>query len=325
MAQPALESFRKRGIALKIESTPGVDANPSTSLNGIRLFDGRSGTEFDRVERNIDRPFFTGNPFIVANKRAFIEGGFELYPPSAPGQAVNGNADCEPLLLPAGMAVTKDDTAKTTRYTPISAAIPTATAYWWHVDSHIKVLGARHQITGLRLAVGERFTGQVRVEGSYTVVEKQTLPTITLPSTVPLVVQAANSQTHVAVDGGSDLLVWAKELSIDFNSALGSKEYTSHKENAISDRQATFRLRIARTDLADFNPWTVRDEHSLFEARLRLDEGDDIYSELGIRGQIETIEPVDIDGDLGWELSGPCIASDAGGDEFYVEFGDTSV
>ena len=41
---------------------------------------------------------------------------------------------------------------------------------------------------------------------------------------------------------------------------------------------------------------------------------------LSFRGQIEQISEVDIDGDLGWELSGPCIASSAGNDEFALEF-----
>ena len=127
------------------------------------------------------------------------------------------------------------------------------------------------------------------------------------------------------MSGGSDILVWAKELSIDIGSQIGTKEYTSHKSTQINDRQPTFSLRIARTALADFNPWTVRDALSIITARIRTmvtDPG--LYTEIGIRGQIENINEVDIDGDLGWELTGPCIASNTGGDEMYIEFGDTT-
>ena len=81
-------------------------------------------------------------------------------------------------------------------------------------------------------------------------------------------------------------------------------------------------LRIARTALADFNPWALRDAGTLITASLKLSESDQRYSELGIRGQIEQINEVDIDGDYGWELTGRCVPSDAGGDEFYIEFGD---
>lgn len=325
MAQPDLDFFKKRGIAIAIEATEGTDAVPVPATNGVLLLNGSSGTEFDKIERPIDRPHFTGTPFVVGNKRAFIEGEFELYPPATPGAAATSSADCEVLLLPAGMTAVKDAGGKTTRYNPVSEGIASATAYWWHSGTHKKVLGARNNVSTIGITIGDRFKGNVRVQGDYQNVTEEALPTIVVPTTVPTVARADNTQTHITVlPGGTPLLVWAKALSVDFGNQLATKEYTSKKVNGLTDRQPSWTLRIARTSLSDFNPWTLRDAGTVITAALRLNESDNRYSELGIRGQIDQINEVDIDGDYGWELSGPCVASDAGGDEFYIEFGDTT-
>lgn len=325
MAQPKLDFFKKRGVAIAIEATEGTDAIPTVAANGVLLMNGSSGTEFDKIERPIDRPHFTGTPFVVGNKRAFIEGEFELYPPATPGGAATSDADCNVLLLPAGMTAVKDAVAKTTRYNPISANIPSATAYWWHVDTHKKVLGARNNITSLGITIGDRFKGQVRLQGAYDDVTQESLPSITLPSRVPAVARADNTETYITtLPAGAPLLVWAKSLSIEFGNQLATKEYTSLKTNGLSDRQPTWSLRIARTALADFNPWALRDAATPITGSLRLTESSNLYSEIGFRGQIDQINEVEIDGDYGWELTGPCVASDAGGDEFYIEFGDST-
>ncbi len=321
MAQPNLEQFKKRGVAIKIETTPGVDATPTAAANGVMLFNGSSGTEIDKIERPVDRPFLGGTPFVVGGKRAFIEGEFELYPPATPGGASTSSADCEVLLLPAGMTVVKDNVAKTTKYNPVSANMATASAYWYHAGTHKKVLGARNDLSSLSLAIGERFKGNIRIQGDYDTVLETALPAITLPSTVPITAKASNTATNINVNGGADLLVWAKALTLNLGNKIANKEYTSHKETGITERTPSFTLRIAKTDLSDFNPWTVRDAASVFAARIRLTEADGRYSELGVRGQIEGISEVEIDGDYGWELTGPCVPSNAGGDEFYVLFG----
>lgn len=339
MAQPDFISFKKRNLLLKAEATEGVDASPVGNTDGFQLFDGNSTTEFDKVERPIDRAHFGGDPFVVANRRAIVEGDFEIYPPAAPG---TDDAYCGRILLPAGMAVVKDATGKTTRYNPVSSGMGSATAYWNHADMLIKALGARADISALGVTIGERFTGRASIMGDYTEVSANAQPTVTLPSKVPVVASARNTLTQLStlVRGATastdatplaGLLVWAKSLTVDFGSDLTHKEYTSKAVNSISDRTPTFSLRIAKTDItADFNPWYVRDNGIVLQGAIYLFEEDlatagtpaGLYAKLGIRGQIETITPTDIDGDYGWEISGPCIPSDSGGDELYIEFGD---
>jgi hypothetical protein len=325
MAQPDLEKFVRRGLALKIQPTPGTPETPSTANDGVLLYNGQSGTEFDSVEENQDRPHFTGNPFVVTNKRAFISGEFRLYPPDVPGDAGDGIPSCDILLRPGGMTRVLDAAGRTTRYNPISTGIPLTTGHWWHAGTFKEVYDARHGLSGIALEVGQRFKGQVRIQGSYENVTEDALPTITVPDETGPVVSAKTGRARVSVNGGAELTLWGKSLSVDFGSDLKTKEYTSHKENSIDNRQGTWTCRIAKTDLDDFNPWAVRDANSTVEIDLRVKADDGRYAMLGIRGQISGVNEVDIEGDYGWELSGPCIASSAGGDELFIEFGDVSL
>lgn len=326
MAQPALEAFDRRGVTGKFEVTEGTDSVPVAGTDGILLMNGQSGTEVDVIERDVDRAFFTNNPFAVGNKRAFIEGEFELFAPTVPGVGASAN---DVILQTAGLnkVLTAGNATTTgkTRYQPISTGIKSGSFYFWHVDKHIKLLGARSTISSITCAVGNRIMGQARIQGRYTTVDEQSLPAITVYSTIPKVIQHDNTETWITIlPGGSPLLVWGKELTIDLGNQLTSREYTSKQVHGITNRQGTWTLRIARTANADFNPWTLRDAGTLITAYMQLNEGTGIYTQVGFRGQIEQISMTDIDGDLGYELSGRCIASDTGGDELWIEFGDTT-
>src|SRR5690606_38028896 len=139
-------------------------------------------------------------------------------------------------------------------------------------------VGARSAISRLGMAIGQRFTGTGRILGTLDSLSEEAVPTITVYSSVPAISKHTNSTAFLAVNGGAEVDLWAKELSVDFGSQLASKEYTSKRVNAISNRLATWTLRIARTALADFDPWVARREGSILTSRYRMDEGSDLYS-----------------------------------------------
>lgn len=340
MAQPPLEFFRRRAVLLKAEATEGTDSVPVAGTDGFRLFEGNSSTEFDAVERAADKPHFGNDEFVVANRRATIQGGFELTPPSAPGAAAaTGNAFAERVLFPAGFAAVKDLPNKITRYNPISTAIPSLTGYWYHGGTLLKVLGARANLTGVGIEIGQRFMGQVQITGEYQAVTAAAVPSVTLPSVVPVVSSKRNSELLLGtlVRGGTPSTVgtpltglhtWAKFLRFDLGNQMGYREYTEKGVSRVTDRRSTFSMRLAQTDItADFNPWYIRDNGIFITAAYRMYELDSkvgLYSELGIRGQIEQITEVDIDGDKGWDITGRAIPSSAGNDELYLAFGDST-
>ena len=341
MAQPALEAFKKKKLLLKAEAVPGQDALPTGAADTFMMFDGTISYEFDKVERPVDRDFFGGDPFGKANLRARIEGDIELYPPATPGAVATSDAYCGRILLPAGFAVVKDAVAKTTRYSPISSGVPTATAYWYRVRRETKVTGARANLSGLAIEIGQRFKGKASLQGKYKNWTTQAIPAGSFPSKVPVIASSENTLTLISslVRGATestdatpltDLHVWAKSLSIDLGNDLKHKEYTELAVDQIDDRKPTFTLRLASTDITnDFDPQWISDNGIILQISLTLFEKNRVggvhsglYSKLAIRCQVENFTETDIDGDDGWELTGPCIPSDAGGDELYIEFGD---
>jgi len=325
MAQPDLTSFTQRVLLLRLRASgsPGTPVVPGNN-HGILLFNGQSGTEIDVVERPIDRPFYGGAPFGIASKRAFIEGEVELYAPKTPGQTNTSNSAVHAVLLPAGLTTVKSASAKTTRYSPVSEAIALSDAYFHHARILKKVAAARHALNNVTLDIGKHFKANVRIQGDYEDVTETPVPTISLPDVVPVVAGPHNTTALITVAGGTALTVWAKTLSLDTGNQITQRDYTSHRETGITARQPTFTFRLAKTALSDFNPWAVRDAGTVINVAFRLNEGANKYSELGIRGQIENVNESDIDGDYGWELTGRCIPSNTGGDEFYIEFGDTT-
>lgn len=327
MAQPPLERFASRNLALKIQAASGAPEAPNNAVDGIALLNGTSGTEFDAVEETRDRAHFSGDDFAISNERGWIQGTFHLVPPEKPGDADDGTPVGHALLLPGGMTRVLDAGNKVTRYNPISTGIARSTAYWSHAGLQKRIYDARHAITGMSLQIGQRAQMQVRIQGSYNQMHEVPLPVVNVASEDGPIISARNSVTQVTVlSGGAPtaLNVWGKQLSVDFGSEVTSKEYTELKTTDITDRKGSFTLRIAKTALADFDPWAVRAAGLPIAATLRVTGAEHIYTLLGIRGKIREINEVENDKDYGWEITGPCIASPSGGDEFYLEFGDST-
>lgn len=329
MAQPALDLFRRRGLAVG-----SADAAITSADDAIQILDGNSGTEFDKVERKLDRTFLGNHPFIVKNKRAFIEGMIEFVVPSVPGHSTNGVASVAPVLLPCGMAQTLSSSGRTSTYTPVSASFPAADAKWWHSGTYREVFDIRGNLSGAKMEVGERFMANLRLQGSYTEIDEASLPTDFdyTNFTAPQVSSDLNSTMEISSLGAaaiSSLNLWGKLLSFDLGNDVQRVEYTEHSETRIKDRLPTFTCRFARPAKADFDVHVIRDSGELITLTMRTfdnpDQATGKYSELYVRGQIEQINEVDIDGDFGYEISGPLVPSDSGNDEFRIRFADASL
>lgn len=306
------EYFNQRALLLKIQTNPGQSAGPEANVNGFELFDGKAGVDHDKVERKKDRPFFTGHPFASTNRRRFIEGGFELAPPAEPG---TDPAACAPMLLIGGMAQTL--ATGLTRYNPISREIAQATAWWYHGGRFGEVLDCRAAISGLSAKIGERLMAQTRVQGSFDEITEAELPEVDYSAfPEPPVSNAENSGMWV-----NGVEVAGKELSVDFGTALTSKQFTQLRTHRINDRVASGKLVFTPPPMAEFDPWALQKAHTKFLAWYSILEDDGRVSVLVLRTQIDTIGESDVESDYLYEINGPAIATDSGGDEFYVAFG----
>lgn len=330
MAEPTIEYFDQRAVLVKLEATPDTDPVLDPALDGVKFYDGSCGTEFDKKERTPDRPFWGGRPFKVANKRAFIEGTFDLFPPASPGAAgAGGSALCERILLPAGFAVTRTLASKLTRYNPISRAILASWARFYQGGEVLNLESARHTLSAVRMAIDEGMNAKARIQGVYDTVPEGVAPTVPTNDTESTVATWDNSVAFLStVDGGvADLELRAKSLEWDSGSDLATTQFTGKRISGHKGRTPTAKCLLLRPRDADINLHAARDAGRLITLRFRTYESNTkvgLYSEHGVRMQIESISRNDIEGYYGYEISGPCIPSSAGGDEVFMAFGDTT-
>jgi hypothetical protein len=330
MAEPQIEYFTQRGVLVKMEAIANTDPILDPATDGIRFYDGAAGTEIEKKERTPDRPFWGGRPFKAIKKRAFIEGTFDLFPPTTPGAAgATGNAFCERILLPSGFAITKSLPSKLTRYNPISHNIPAAWSRFHQGGEVLNLQSARHTLSAVRMAIDDGMSAKARLQGNYDTILEGVAPEIPVNETESTVATWDNSVAFLStVDGDvTDLELRCKHLEWDSGSEVTSSMFTGLRLNGHKDRTPTAKCLLLRPRNADINLTTVRDANRLITIRFRTYESNTkvgLYSEHGVRMQIENIQRQDIDGYYGYEISGPCVPSSTGGDEVFIAFGDTT-
>lgn len=330
MAEPTIEYFDQRAVLVKLETVADTDPVISAADDGFQFFDGSCGTEFNKIERTPDRPFWGGRPFAVANKRAFIEGTIDLFPPDSPGDATpTGNALCEPIILPAGFAVTKDLANKLTRYNPVSRNIAVAWSRFLQGGEVLNIESGRHSLSAVRMAIEEGMSAQVRMEGVYRTIVEGVAPTVPVNERLSTVSTWDNSEALLSVVGGSvtDLELRCRSLAWDSGSELATTEFTGRRITGHSGRTPTATAVFLRPRDSDVNLHAIRDAAGIITISYRTyedDTKDGLYSEHGVRMQIENITRTDVDGYYAYEISGPCVPSSSGGDEVYIGFGDAS-
>lgn len=324
MAEPSIEYFAERGVLVKLETSADTDPVLAPATDGFTFYDGSCGTEFDKIERNPDRPFFGGNPFRVANKRAFIEGNIDLFPPEEPG---TDGALARPIILPAGFAEVKS--AKVVRYNPVSRNVPAAWSRFYQGGEVLSLQSARHSLSAVRMAIGEGMSAQVRMQGIYTTVPEGVAPTIPTDDTQSVIASWDNSVAFLdcAAFGVEDLELRCRSLVWDSGSELKTVQFTGRRISGHTNRLPTATCVLLRPRESDINLHAVRDAGHIIELRFRTyqdDSQDGLYSEHGVRMQIENITRQDIEGYYGYEISGPCVPSSDGGDELFIAFGDAA-
>lgn len=317
-----LENFKRRGLMLKVETTEGTDAAPTAAVDAFQLFDGQSGITSDKIERPVDRPFFGNDPFINANLRGFVEGGFEIVPPTGTYSGAS-KASVDALLQIAGNAKTyAAGPPPILRYNPVSSGIKSGTGWFHHAGTLYKITGARANITGLSMEIGNFVRGQCRIEGSCIEVLEAALPTDYDFSAFTVPVVNSTETMEMKVNG---VTVEGKRLSIDYGNAQQTIEHTEARIGRIRERKPTFDALFYRPSKANLDPWALWKAGTIIPLWATVtDAANNRLSRLLVRGQIEEVQPTDIDGDLGYQVRGRCIPSDTGGDEFLLEFEDTT-
>lgn len=248
----------------------------------------------------------------------------ELAPPPNPGSETQGAPHAHPVLEIGGLRQSLYG-GEITRYNPLTDGIALSTADFWQAGTLRRLTDARAKISELRIEIGQRPRLRARIEGLCGDVDEAEVPEALPPPASAPIATAASARARVIVGDRPALAVWAKSLDIDLRAALRLKDFTSRREHAYAGRDPVYTLTLARPSLADFDPWAARKAGQRLITRLRVETGDGRAVEIGARGLIRDIVEIDLDGDYGLQISGPCIATRPGGNEVWLAFGPAAV
>jgi hypothetical protein len=241
---------RNTAVLIKIETAYGTDSIPVPATDALLL---RKFTckplDIKYVNMTEVRPYFGKGMDLVGT--AFVSGTFEL---ALAGSGAAGTAPMWGRILRSCGFAEVITAASRVDYTPISAALESATMYYYDDGAMKKVLGMRCDITSFKLGygdvpiVGVKFIG---LDGGDTAVA---VPTLTLTSwKPPLAVNTTNSglltigctYSAGALVGGATFQ--SKGLDITLGNVLNFIELLGGDSVDITDRDVNGKCTIDLT------------------------------------------------------------------------------
>jgi hypothetical protein len=313
-----IESWDRRELLLKAEVTEGTDSVPVAATNALQILNGRSGFTSQKITRQNDRAYFGNRKFAQSQFRGFVEGEIELVGAATEGTA----APIAPLILICGFAETLVTSGPPdyARYSPISAAIPSASAYFVHDTVFRSLLGCRGNLSSIAFAIDDFPKASFRIEGTADPdeVAEDTLPGGTYTAFQD--VSGITADTSIMTINGET--IEGISMIADLSNRMGAAHSTEWLRNRIRGREPTVTMRYHRPALADFNPWAVWKAGTLVPAVFtHTDPVSGHYAKLTVQVQLEEPTEQDLEGDKIIEQVGRCVPSGSGGNELILEFG----
>lgn len=239
--------IRNTAILAKIEATAGVDAVPTGGANAMLVSElSITPLEAQNVDRALIRPYFGGSEQLVAT--AFVRCSFTV---ELAGSGTSATAPAWGALMQAcAHAEALLATPDRVEYTPVSAALKTATIYY-HDDGVLhKLLGA---LGNVRLAArsGDRPKLQFEftaIDGgvsavanpSVTLTAWQTPPTMAKANVVDITLGCTYSAGTLS--GGA--VYPSSGLELDWGNAVNFVPLLSSERVDLTDRSVTGRMQL---------------------------------------------------------------------------------
>lgn len=312
-----LESFELRALLAKIETTEGTDAVPTGVANAIQIMNGTVGVANEKLERPLDRPYFTADPFVPVGEYGFIEGDIELVGAAAAGSA----SPLSPILRASSLAESLVvGPPALARYNPVSSSIASISAYFHHAGVQYKLLGARAKLSGLTIAIKKYPMAKVRIEGNCVQGVEAAFPGTVDYSAFGAPMPVTTETWTLTVNG---VAVEGLSLSLDLNTELKVKEHSEARIARISDRKPTGTIRFYRPSFGTLNPWTLFRNQTLVPIIATLDNGTAARKVKLTLGQVQLEEPKEVEEekDIAYEIGFRALPSSSGNDDFTLEFG----
>lgn len=306
-----MRSYTDRCALLAIEVTYGV-APALAAANAILLRNSQIQPAADKLERNNDKPYFSGNPFVMVGKRVTLTGETDIL-----GAAIAGNAaPLGALYRTCGHAEVLDAGVSAT-YSPISRNFASAS-----IDFFIG--GIKFRMLGVRGSIDQDYTVKQYAKGTVNLTGLLTIPT---DAEAPAGIDWTAFQTPAAIEtetwevtvGGVN--VCAQQLTLQANATVTVIECSEGREVAITNRTPGGVLRVWKdSTLATWNPWSIAETQAIVPILQTITATGGRSVEVPIRAQLELPRPVEIEGQLGYEIPYTAVATGAGGDEYSITF-----
>lgn len=303
-------SAKDRVVLVAVEPTY---ASPPTmnAATAVLAMNATIRTAADQLAREIDRPHFGGDPFVLVGKRAELE--FEC---DVIGSATVGNA--APLsAVYRGCGHAEVLTPSTSaQYSPVSQNQASVTIDFYWAGVRFRLLGARGSMA-FETQIKQYAKARCRFVGLLTIPSDQNPPTgidLSAFQTPPPVEEPTWTLTI------GTYAAHATSFSLDQGGETPLIETSETRQVIWTDRKPSGSLIVVKNDaLSTWNPWQLADQHSVVTITSTINGGAGKTTTITCRAQLGYPEPTDVEGVAALQIPFTCVP-DLGDDEYSITF-----
>lgn len=303
--------FRLKQIWLKLETVAGTDPVPTAALNAVLTQNLQVTIDGDKLERVIDRVFFTANPFVLINRRCSVEFDFDMI-----GAATAGlTAPISPVLQACGHSETLVAATSST-FAPVSSAVKSATIYFYWFDNLININECRGSVS-FDATINQWPKGHAKFTGLFAI---PTTGTNTAGVTTSFQDPPAVTLLTMMLSVNS-VVVNAKMFTFDEAANITIHEGSEYKDILMTNRAPTGTCRFYYPGQAVFDLFALASNHTKVPIVCSIDGGATKKVTITIpNAQFTMPKFVEIDGTVGMEAQFNALPSTAGNDEYTIAF-----
>jgi len=241
--------WKRKVLAVKIETTYGVDSVPTALLNAIQAIDVKlSPMEGQDLDRALERPQLGAEPTIPVDLHAKLAFKVELA-----GSGTAGTAPAwGPILRACAMAQTIVAVTSVT-YNPISTAMESVSIYFFLDGQRYVLLGARGNA---KLTIGASAIPYLEFEltGLFSQPTDVAIPAYDVSAfKTPLAGTKANTPTFTL----NAVALPMRSLSLDLGNTVEGRYLIGLEEIQITDKAEKLEVTIEQPALATFNAFSL--------------------------------------------------------------------
>jgi hypothetical protein len=194
--------YQVGAVFMKLETTPGVDAAPTTSGSPndyIQAIDAQFSPDFNLITRNYMRPSLSSTPHIMGRRIASLTFSTEIFGTGVAAEEDDADTQAQAtpkwadLLEACAFSGVAQSTPAGKVYSPLTATQKTATFYCYYDGMLHKVTGAMGTFT-INAPAGEIGTIQWTFTGVYNSPTAVATPTPAFTSVNPPLVESCSFQ-----------------------------------------------------------------------------------------------------------------------------------